>query len=327
MTHAGLYCTPGAFYVDPNTPVARAVITHGHGDHARCGHGVVLATRETLAIMASRYGDDHARTVQPLGYGEPLTIGDVRLRLVPSGHILGACQVVLEHNGQRVVISGDYKRRRDPTCPAFEAVACDVFVTEATFALPVFCHPPAEGEIARLLGSLRIFPDRAHLVGVYALGKCQRVLGLLREAGYDRPIYLHGALKPLTDLYQSFGLEFGELRSIAEEAKDDLKGEIVLCPPSALGDRWTRRLPDPLPAVASGWMRVRARARQRGAELPLILSDHADWNELLQTLDDVGAPEIWVTHGEEQALIYAAEQKGFKAIALDLLGREEDDGE
>lgn len=327
VTPRGLYCVPGDFHIDPARPVARAVITHGHGDHARPGHGAVLASPETLAIMATRYGTDHARRTEPLRYGETLRVGDASITLAPAGHILGSSQVVLEHAGQRIVVSGDFKRRPDPTCPPFEPVRCDVFITEATFALPVFRHPPDAGEIDRLLHSLRVFPERCHLVGVYPLGKCQRVLALLRQAGYDRPIHLHGGLAALTELYRRLGQDFGALAPVAGLPREALRGEIVLCPPSALADRWTRRLPDALPVAASGWMRVRARARQRGAELPLVISDHADWDELLQTLDDVAAPEVWVTHGREEALVHAAEQRGIRARALALVGRDEEEGE
>ena len=196
-TPGGLYCEPGDFYIDPLHSVPRAVITHGHGDHARSGNGRVLATPGTIAIMRERYGEAAGGSMQPLGYGESVVIGGVTVRFAPAGHVLGSAQVALECRGSRVVISGDYKRRRDPTCPPFEPIACDVFVTEATFALPVFRHPPDRDEIAKLLHSVALFPDRAHLVGVYALGKCQRVIALLREAGWDQPIYLHGGLMEL----------------------------------------------------------------------------------------------------------------------------------
>lgn len=186
----------------------------------------------------------------------------------------------------RVVISGDYKRRRDLTCDGFEPVLCDLFVTEATFALPVFRHPPDGDEIQKLLQSLARNPDRVHLVGVYALGKAQRVIALLREAGYDRPIHLHGALTELCDLYAAQGVPLGSLQPVGRESKKGFAGEIVLCPPSSLRDRWSRGFPNPVTAMASGWMRVRQRARQRSVELPLILSDHADWDELTATLHD-----------------------------------------
>lgn len=327
VTPRGLYCEPGGFYVDPGRAVERAVVSHGHADHARPGHGAVLATPGTLAIMAARYGPDMAATTQPLAYGRPLRVGEVTVRLAPAGHILGSAQVVLEYRGSRVVVSGDYKRRPDPTCAPFEPVPCDVFVTEATFGLPVFRHPPDAEEIGKLLQSCRLFPERAHVVGVYALGKCQRVIALLRAAGYDGPIYLHGALTGLCDLYAEQGVELGELRPVTAAAKDEMAGRIVLAPPSALSDRWARRLPDPLAAMASGWMRVRARARQRGVELPLVISDHADWDELTQTIDDVGAPEVWVTHGREEALIHHAAARGHRARALALVGREEEEGQ
>jgi putative mRNA 3-end processing factor len=279
-----------------------------------------------LAIMATRFGDDAIGATQPLEYGTTLTVGDVRVSLHPAGHVLGSAQVRLEHGGSRIVVSGDYKRRADPTCTPFEPMPCDVFVTEATFALPVFRHPSDAHEIAKLLQSVALFPERAHVVGVYALGKCQRVIALLRQAGYHRPIYLHGALAGLCALYEQLGVPLGALLPATGPARDAFKGEIVLAPPGAIADRWARRLPDPVVALASGWMRVRQRARQRGVELPLIISDHADWDELNQTLDDVGAPEVWVTHGREEALVHHAAQRGIKARALALVGFDEDEG-
>ncbi|QQS13205.1 MAG: ligase-associated DNA damage response exonuclease [Rhodospirillales bacterium] len=331
-TPRGLYCAPGGFHIDPAWPVDRAVITHGHGDHARPGHGAALATRETIEIMKVRYGADLGAT-QDAPYGATTRIGEVDVRLVPAGHILGSAQIVLDWRGARIVVSGDFKRRRDPTCPPFEPVPCDVFVTEATFALPVFRHPPDVEEIARLLRSVETFPERCHVVGVYALGKCQRVIALLREAGYDRRIWLHGALVPLCDLYRREGVDLGDIAPVGDAGRnpaDDLfgretfKGGIVLCPPATLVDRWSRRFPDPLPVAASGWMRVRARARQRGAELPLVISDHADWDELVATVRDVGAPALWVTHGREDALVHQARAMGVAAEALRVAGREEE---
>lgn len=325
---AGLFCIPGGFHVDPTRPVDRAVITHGHADHARPGHGKVLATAETLAIMRQRYPDEaHKTGRQALPYGEAVSLGDVTVSFAPAGHILGSAQAILEYGGTRVVVSGDYKRQPDPTCVPFEPVPCDAFVSEATFGLPVFRHPEATEEIGRLLASLQSFPERAHFVGVYGLGKCQRVLRLLREAGYDGTIYLHGALIGLTDLYRAHGIEFGATAPATAAEREALRGAIVLAPPSAASDRWSRRLPDPVVAVASGWMRVRQRARQRGVELPLIISDHADWDDLNATIDEVGAPEVWITHGAEEAMVHAARQRGLQARALSLLGREGEEGE
>ena len=320
----GVLCRPGKLHIDPVQPVADAIITHGHADHARSGHGRVFATPETLAIMRARYGDDHARTEHPLKYGETVEINGVKVSLHPAGHILGSAQARLEYDGSSIVFSGDYKRRPDPTCTPFEPVPCDVFVTEATFALPVFRHPPLDSEIAKLLASLRQFPDRCHLIGVYALGKCQRLMMALRAAGYDDTVYLHGAMVRLCELYQDFGLDLGSWAVVTPENARTLAGRIVLCPPSALQDRWSRKLPDVLTAAASGWMRIRARAKQKGVELPLVVSDHADWDELVATLSDVGAPEVWVTHGRDDALVHYATHHGFKAQALHLLGYEDD---
>ena len=323
----GLYCVPARAYIDPTRVVDRAIITHGHADHARPGHAAVLATQETLQIMAVRYGEAFTASRQPAAYGETIDCHDVRVTLLPAGHILGSAQIYLQYRGACAIISGDYKRRPDPTCARFELARCDIFVTEATFGLPVFRHPPVEDEIAKLLKSCAIFPERCHLVGVYSLGKCQRLIAELRRAGYDRPVYLHGALIKLSELYQALGVELGDIRPVAGVAKADLQDEIVLAPPSAIGDRWSRRLPDPVPCAASGWMQIRARAKQRLVELPLIISDHADWDELIQTMAETGASEIWVTHGREEALVHYASLNGMKARALSLLGYEEDEGE
>ncbi len=321
----GLFCEPGGFYIDPLRPVDRAVITHGHSDHARPGHRARLATADTLAVMRARLGDGAGQTQQAMDWHEPITMGGVTVWLSPAGHVLGSAQVAMEYQGSRAVVSGDYKRVADPTCVGFEPVACDVFVTEATFALPVFAHPPPGDEIRRLVDSVALFPARTHVVGCYSLGKCQRVIALLRQAGWDKPIWLHGALMAMCDLYRQRGVELGDLRPATVAAKAELVGAIVLAPPSAVADRWARRLEDPVVALASGWMRVRQRAKSRGVELPLVISDHADWNELNTTLDDVGAPEVWVTHGREEALIHAAAQRGIRGRALRLLGYGEED--
>jgi putative mRNA 3-end processing factor len=323
----GLYCEPGGFFVDPVRPVDRAVITHAHSDHARPGHEAVLASRETLALMRTRLGEGAFGSGQALGWGEALRIGEAKIWLEPAGHVLGSAQVAMEWQGSRAVVSGDYKRQPDPTCAGFVPIPCDVFISEATFALPVFCHPGDRSEIGRLLASVALFPERTHVVGCYALGKCQRLIALLRRAGWDRPIYLHGALAPLCAAYESLGIPLGDLRPATVAAKADLTGAIVLAPPSAIADRWARRLADPVVCAASGWMRVRQRARQGGVELPLVISDHADWDELLATIAEVGAPEVWVTHGREEALIYEAARRGVRGRALRLVGYGDEDDE
>ncbi|MGP2491025.1 ligase-associated DNA damage response exonuclease [Mesorhizobium sp. PUT5] len=322
----GLYCPPGDFFIDPVRPVARALITHGHSDHARSGHARVLATRETLDIMALRYGEGFAGAIQAARPGETLDLGGVSVTFHPAGHVLGSAQICVEHGGLRIVASGDYKRAADATCAPFEVVPCDVFITEATFALPVFRHPPPQEEIARLLKSLAQFPERTHLVGAYALGKAQRVMKLLRQAGYDRPIFIHGALAKLSTYYQQRGIDLGELEpaTVDNGARADFAGTVVIGPPAAFSDRWARRFPDPVACFASGWMRIRQRARQRGVELPLIISDHSDWDELTATISETGAGEVWVTHGREEALVRWCELAGIKAKPLHLVGYEDE---
>ena len=311
-------------YIDPPVPRERAIITHGHSDHARSGHGAVLATPDTIAIMKARYGEDCARSFQPLDFGVPLAVDGVTITLVPAGHILGSAQVLLEHAGQRIVVTGDYKRLPDRTAQHFEPVACDLLVTEATFGLPVFQHPAPKDEIGRLLRSLAAAPDRAHVVGCYALGKAQRVIALIRDAGYAAPIYLHGAMVRLCTLYEERGIALGDLRLATEASRDELAGAIVIAPPSAIKDRWSRRLPDPVLAVASGWMTVKQRAKQAGVELPLVISDHADWNELRETIAECGASRVWVTHGREDALVYHCRTHGIEAEPLNIVAYEDE---
>jgi putative mRNA 3-end processing factor len=317
---AGLYCKTGDFYIDPVRSVPRAVITHGHSDHARSGHGAVLATQETLDIMRLRYGDNFAGATQAVRYGEEIRLGDVKVKFHPAGHVLGSAQIAVSCKETCIVASGDYKNASDPTCAPFEVVPCDVFITEATFGLPVFRHGNAADEVNKLLTSVALFPERAHLVGAYSLGKAQRVIAVIREAGYDAPIYLHGAMEKITEYYVSRGIPLGELRSVRGVKKADLAGTITIAPPSATSDIWTRRFPDPVTAFASGWMRVRARARQGGIELPLVISDHADWDGLTATIAATGAREIWVTHGQEDALVHWCKTRGLAARPLDLVG-------
>lgn len=318
----GIYVRPADAWIDPAQPKPKALITHGHGDHARGGHGAVLATPETLAIMEVRYGE---RNGQGAAYGEPVRVGDVEVGFVPAGHVLGSAQIVLEHSGERVVVSGDYKRRDDPTCAPFEPVPCDVFITEATFGLPVFRHPETGSEIDRLLHRLHADPSRCVLVGAYALGKAQRVIAELRRRGHHEPIYIHGALERMCALYERFGVALGELRPATGASKEELRGKIVVAPPSALNDRWSRRLPDPVTAMASGWMRIRQRARQSNIELPLIISDHADWDELTCTILEVAPSEVWITHGREEALKHWCMTNQIKARELNLVGYEDED--
>lgn len=320
----GVHITPADVWVDPGRAIDRALVTHGHADHARGGHGETIATPETLAIMELRYNTREGAI--PAQYEETVTLqGGVTATFIPAGHVLGSAQILLEHAGERVIITGDYKRRPDPTCASFEVTPCDIFITEATFGLPVFAHPPIKDEITKLLKTRMDHPDQSVLVGAYALGKAQRVIAELRAAGHSEPIFLHGAMEKMCRLYEEHGVDLGELRLVADHTKEEMRGQIIVAPPSALNDRWSSRLPDPITAMASGWMRVRQRARQRGVELPLVISDHADWDELTTTIEEVDPAETWVTHGREEALLRWCELGQRKARALALVGREDED--
>ncbi len=319
----GIYVRPADAWIDPSQPKPRAMITHGHADHARSGHNAVLATIETLAIMECRYGPQPGG--QSVAYDECIRLGEVEVTFVPAGHVLGSAQIVLQHQGEKVVVSGDYKRRPDPTCPGFVPVPCDVFITEATFGLPVFHHPDTGSEIDRLLQRLHSDRSRCVLVGAYALGKAQRIITELRARGHNDPIYFHGAIERLNQLYESFGVELGELRPATGASKAEMAGHVVIAPPGALNDRWSRRLPDPVTAMASGWMRIRQRARQRNVELPLIISDHADWDELTMTIRELEPREVWITHGREEALKHWCLTHQIKAREFNLIGYEDED--
>jgi putative mRNA 3-end processing factor len=320
----GLYLPSIDCWIDPSIAAARALITHGHSDHARSGHGEVWATAATRDIIQARYGPPGGG--RSLAYGEVMDLGDgISATFLPAGHVLGSAQILLERRGERIIVTGDYKRRPDPTCLPFLPTPCDILITEATFALPVFTHPPIEEEIARLLSARKANPHRAILVGAYALGKAQRIIAELRRAGYHETIWLHGAMTGMCELYIAHGVALGALAPVARAERTGLKGQIVICPPSALNAAWARSLPDPLNAMASGWMRVRQRAVQRNVELPLIISDHCDWNELTGTIRELSPQETWITHGREDALLHWCGLHQMRARALELVGREEDD--
>jgi len=282
----------------------------------------VLATSQTLSIMAARYGDNFAGTTQTAQLGRPVEIGGAEVAFHPAGHVLGSAQISVSAKGLKIVASGDYKRRHDPTCLAFEPIPCEVFISEATFALPVFRHPEPAAEIQKLLASLAEFPERAHLVGAYSLGKAQRVIKMLRDAGWERTIYLHESMEKLCRLYEAAGVSIGSLApaTLASGAQGDFAGAVIICPPSQIGERWARRFPDPVACFASGWMGIRQRAKQANVELPLILSDHGDWDELTTTIAEIGPAEVWVTHGREEALVYWCRLRGTAARPLHMVG-------
>jgi putative mRNA 3-end processing factor len=278
-------------WVDPSRAVPRALVTHGHADHARGGHGETIATPATLAIMELRYNTREG--AKAAAYGETVALGGgVNATFIPAGHVLGSAQILLEHAGERVVITGDYKRAPDPTCDPFQVTPCDIFITEATFGLPVFTHPPIGEEIGKLLQAREENPDACVLVGAYALGKAQRVIAELRAAGHTDTIWLHGAMEAMCRLYEEHGVALGDLRLVSDAPSKDA---------------------------------MRGRARQRGVELPLIISDHADWNELTRTIGEVNPQETWITHGREEALLRWCQLNQRRARALALVGYEDED--
>ena len=320
----GIYVKPADAWVDPSQPKAQALVTHGHADHARGGHGAVWATPETLAIMDVRYG----AAERPVRSAMARASGSARSTSASSPPAMcwdrrRSCSNI---GGERVVVSGDYKRRPDPTCAPFVVMPCDIFITEATFGLPVFRHPDTGSEIDRLLHRLHAEPERCVLVGAYALGKAQRVIMELRGRGHDdadlHPRRDGAAVRALRGAGRAARRAAAGDRGVA---RTSWQGQIVLCPPGALNDRWSRRLPDPITAMASGWMRIRQRARQRNVELPLVISDHADWDELTQTIREVAPKEVWITHGREDALMHWCMTHQIKARELNLVGYEDED--
>ena len=305
---SGLFCEPGNFYIDPIRPVDRALITHAHTDHARPNNKKILATKETINIMKIRYQDNYCETSQKISYGEYVNIHGVKIKFIPAGHILGSAQISLEYKGEKIVVSGDYKRRYDQTCQPFEINKCNTFITEATFALPVFKHPDDKLEAKKIVDSINNNPSQIHLIGVYALGKCQRLICLLRNLGFNKTIYLHGALIKISDYYSSEDIGLGDLKNVSE-LKDFSGEELVLCPPSGLHDRWSQKFKNPIKGFVSGWMTIRQRIKQKNINLPIIISDHADWNELTETIKEVSPENILVTHGREEALLSFLKKK------------------
>ena len=320
-----LYISPINTYIDPSKPVENAIITHGHADHAKPGHKNVLATKETINIMKIRYGENCAQNFQELKLNKSLKIDDVEITFYPAGHILGSVQVLAEYKGEKINFTGDYKTKNDKTCENFEPVRCHTLVTEATFGLPVFQHPNEHNEIKKLIRSLELFPNRPHIVGVYALGKAQRIIGLLRQQKYDKEVFIHGALEKLCNYYVEEKIFLGKLLKTNLKDKKEYQGQIILAPPSAIKNVWSRKFEDPIICQASGWMSIKQRAKQSLVELPLIISDHADWNELTQYIKLTGAENVYVTHGREEAIVHWCKMNQINGLALSLSGREDEE--
>lgn len=313
----GLYCPAGDFHIDPWRPVPVAVLTHGHGDHARAGMGRYHTSAEGLPILDWRLGEQDYRVH---AYGEPFTLGRARVSLHPAGHVLGSAQVRIEVDGEVWVVSGDYKRQPDPTCAPFEVVPCDTFITEATFGLPIYRWPGAD-EVARKIVQWRdhcATRGEAAILYCYALGKAQRVLAELM-AWTDRPVYLHGAIAAGVEVYRRAGIPMVDTRLVIEDAEaaaPGFAGELIIAPPSAAGSAWLRRFRKAQHGFASGWMRLRGNRRRRNMDRGFVVSDHADWPDLLRTIHETGARRVIATHGDTDALVRTLNEAGVAAETL-----------
>jgi putative mRNA 3-end processing factor len=324
LRREGLYCPPGDFYIDPWRPVERAVITHGHGDHARTGSAEYFATARSLPILHWRLGEQRYHAFD---YGERFDIGNARVSFHSAGHVLGSAQVRIEADGQVWVASGDYKRQHDPSCDAFEVVECDTFITEATFGLPVYRWPDT-ADVAREIVEWRdhcATRGEAAVLLCYALGKAQRILAEL-AAWTDRPAYLHGAVAAGVEVYRGAGVPMLATLPVSETAKGaEFAGELVIAPPSAAGSPWMRRFRRAQVGFASGWMRVRGNRRRRNYDRGFVVSDHADWPDLMRTIRETGARRVIATHGNTDAIIRALLEQGIaaEAFATDYAGEAE----
>jgi putative mRNA 3-end processing factor len=325
LTPQGLHCPRGGFHIDPWEPVPRAVLTHAHADHARPGSAAYLCADPGAVIARHRL---EGATVESWPYGERHQLGEVTVSFHPAGHVLGSAQVRLEAGGAVWVVSGDYKRAADPTCAPFEPQQAHVFLTEATFGIPVFRWDPTASVIEDVLRWWEVNRDagRASLLFCYVLGKAQRLLAELATRT-DRRVFAHGAIAVMTELYRSAGVRMLPLDRVADTARGrDFAGELVLAPITARGTPWMKRFGEASIALVSGFMRVRGERRRRSVDRGFALSDHADWPALLDTVRETGAERVLVTHGYAVPLAQRLRELGFQAEALETpYGRELDD--
>ena len=306
----GLYCPEGGFHLDPLLPVERAVLTHAHGDHARAGSSSYLCTPETAVLLRRRL--EGAR-IETLPYGERLRVGGVTVSLHPAGHMLGSAQVRIEGGSGVWVLSGDYKREPDPTCPPFEPLRCDAFITEATYALPLFRWDDPSAVAREIVAWWQGNARKASVLFCYALGKAQRLLAeIVRLA--DRPAWVHGMVEPFAQAYRECGVRLLETRHVAEER--GLLGELVLAPITARGTPWMKRFRALEQGFASGLLRIRGTRRRRGFDRGFVISDHADWPGLLRTIRETGAGRVYATHGHREALVRWLRESGVEAAPI-----------
>lgn len=312
-TAAGLYCPAGGFHIDPWQPVPRAVITHAHGDHARPGSAAYLCAREGAPLLAHRLGA--GTHIESLPYGQPLTLGSVRISFHPAGHILGSSQVRIESDAGVWVIAGDYKRAPDPTCAPFEPLPCDTFVTESTFGLPIYRWDPTEAVIDEIADWWQTSGPQGLtcVLFCYTIGKAQRLLAELAGVT-DRPVLVHGMLLGPIEVYRAAGVRMLPVTPLVERPRGaKLAGELVLAPLSARGTPWMRRLGDITDGFASGLMRIRGVRRQRAFDRGFVLSDHADWPALLDTIAATGASRVLASHGHAEPLARYLAERGLQS--------------
>jgi putative mRNA 3-end processing factor len=317
LTPQGLYCRAAQAWIDPWRPVPRALITHAHADHARPGCGEYWAVGASEAILRQRLGA--AINLIPVTYGDLHRIGEARVSFHSAGHVLGSAQIRLEAGGESWLVSGDYKRCPDPSCAPFEPVGADVFISEATFGLPIYRWQSGAAVAAEILAWWQAAPERPSILFAYAFGKAQRLLAELAAIGVGDEVLLHGAVEALMPAYREAGVAMPPTRPVSGVAKgESLAGRLVIAPPSAHRSVWMKRFQRPQTAFVSGWMAVRGARRRRGYERGFVLSDHADWPGLIQSARQSGAQQVYVTHGNSDGLArYLREVEGISAEPLE----------
>jgi len=299
FTDKGLYCAQGNFYIDPWKPVDKAIITHGHADHAYFGHKYYLCHPYTKTILQLRLGDNNYQTLE---WNETINLNGVKLSLHPAGHIIGSSQLRLEYNNEVWVVSGDYKVENDGISGQFEPLKCNTFITESTFGLPIFKWKPQEEVYSNIISWISKNKEngKTSVLLAYSLGKAQRVLQAIKET--TQTIFAHGAVFNLQTMLIDNGWDLTPVERITPETPAELlKGTVVVAPPGADGTPWMKKFNPYSVGVCSGWMQVRGNARRRNVDAGFVLSDHADWNGLIQTVKETGAERIFVTHGFQSA--------------------------